>query len=109
MVGEHHPGEEGPAGAGEAFHEYTVLDSAGRLQVPREYLEQLSIGDRVTLDVKEEGILIRPVAGREAAGSPLLASLEDEEPPPAPRGGLRRWWPRAKKGGGSRKRGEVKD
>jgi putative ABC transport system ATP-binding protein len=74
------------------YHEYVVLDSAGRLQVPREYLEQLDIGDRVTLEVKDEGILIRPVAGRKAADAPLLDGLEEE--PPAPRRGVRGWWAR---------------
>ncbi|MGD9047943.1 MAG: ATP-binding cassette domain-containing protein [Anaerolineae bacterium] len=107
MVGERQ--QEDPGEEDEAYQEYVVLDSAGRLQVPREYLEQLSIGDRVTLDVVEEGILIRPVAGREAAVTPLLAGLEDEEPPPPPRRGLRGWWSRTRRGEGSRKRGVVKD
>jgi ABC-type lipoprotein export system ATPase subunit len=109
MVGEHQIGEEPPAGAEDAFHEYTVLDSAGRLQVPREYLEQFSIGDRVTLEMIDEGILIRPVAGREALVAPLLAGWEDEEPPPPRRGGLRGWWSRARKGEGTRKRGGAED
>ena len=97
MVGERQPGEVEPGEEEAAYQEYIVLDSAGRLQVPREYLEQLGIGDRVILDMMEEGILIRPVAGREAAVAPLVAGLEDEEPPPPRRRGLRRWWPRAKK------------
>jgi len=46
------------------YHEYVVLDSAGRLQVPSEYRERLDIGDRVTIDVVEGGLLVRPVAGR---------------------------------------------
>jgi ABC-type lipoprotein export system ATPase subunit/bifunctional DNA-binding transcriptional regulator/antitoxin component of YhaV-PrlF toxin-antitoxin module len=44
------------------FEELTVLDSAGRLQVPKEYLEQFGIRRRVRLDVAEDGILIRPVS-----------------------------------------------
>lgn len=81
----------------EAFQEYVLLDSAGRLQVPRQYLEQLGVGDRVTLDLTDEGILIRPVAGRAAPGTPLVAGLEEEEPP-LPRWGLRRWWGRVSRG-----------
>jgi putative ABC transport system ATP-binding protein len=80
----------------EAFHEYVVLDSAGRLQVPREYLEQLGIGDRVTLDLTDEGILILPVAGRQVPAAPLVAGLEEEEPP-VPHRGLRGWWTRVRK------------
>ena len=43
------------------FHELVVLDSAGRLRVPKEYLEQFSIKGRVMLDLVEDGILISPV------------------------------------------------
>ncbi|NLT74142.1 MAG: ABC transporter ATP-binding protein [Chloroflexi bacterium] len=46
-----------------AFHEYVVLDSAGRLQVPREFLEALGISDRAQIDLTDEGILIRPAMG----------------------------------------------
>ncbi len=95
MVGERQPGEEA-TGEAEAYHEYVVLDSAGRLQVPREYLEQLGIGDRVTLEIKDEGVLIRPVAGRQASSTPLLAGLEESEPP-VPRRGLKGWWTRVRK------------
>ena len=76
------------------YSEYVVLDSAGRLQVPREYLEQLGIDQRVTLEPTGEGILIRPAAGRRPVVAPLLNGLEEEEPP-APHGkGLRAWWAR---------------
>jgi bifunctional DNA-binding transcriptional regulator/antitoxin component of YhaV-PrlF toxin-antitoxin module len=42
------------------YEELVVLDSAGRLQVPKEYLEQFGISLRARLDITEEGILIRP-------------------------------------------------
>lgn len=45
----------------EVFEELVVLDSAGRLQVPQDYLEQFNINRRVKLEVLEEGILIKPV------------------------------------------------
>jgi ABC-type lipoprotein export system ATPase subunit len=76
----------------EVYQEYVVLDSAGRLQVPREYLEQLNIGDRVTLEVTDDAIQIRPVAGRGSVAAPLLTGLDDDDPPPLRRRGLRRWW-----------------
>jgi putative ABC transport system ATP-binding protein len=78
----------------EAFQEYVVLDSAGRLQVPREYLERFAIGDRVTLEAADDGILIRPVAGRHAAVAPLPVAPDTEEPPAARRKGLRGLWAR---------------
>ena len=43
--------------------ELVVLDSAGRLQVPREYLEEYDIGDRVRLERTPRGILILPPGG----------------------------------------------
>ncbi|MFN2234787.1 MAG: hypothetical protein ACK2U1_11210, partial [Anaerolineales bacterium] len=41
--------------------ELTVLDSAGRLQIPKEYREHFEIRRRVQLELQEDGILIRPV------------------------------------------------
>lgn len=76
---------------GHVYEEYVVIDAAGRLQVPPELREQADIGDRATLEVTDKGILIRPVAGRQAAARPLLAELEEEEPPAPRRKGLRRW------------------
>jgi bifunctional DNA-binding transcriptional regulator/antitoxin component of YhaV-PrlF toxin-antitoxin module len=49
------------------FRELTVLDSAGRLQVPKEYREHFQIRRRVELEVLEEGILIRPVLHEDTA------------------------------------------
>ena len=43
------------------FTELTVLDSAGRLQIPKEYREHFQIQRRVQLEMLEDGILIRPV------------------------------------------------
>jgi len=44
-----------------SFTELTVLDSAGRLQIPKEYREQFEIRRRVQLELHDDGILIRPV------------------------------------------------
>jgi ABC-type lipoprotein export system ATPase subunit/bifunctional DNA-binding transcriptional regulator/antitoxin component of YhaV-PrlF toxin-antitoxin module len=86
------PSPEAPTPRGPVYEEYVVIDAAGRLQVPPELREQADIGDRATLEVTDKGILIRPVAGRQAAAQPLLAELEEEEEPPARRRkGLRRW------------------
>jgi putative ABC transport system ATP-binding protein len=113
--------KDSPASPDSALYsEYVVLDSAGRLQVPKEYLEQMGIGDRATLEVTDGGILIRPVAGRgrvdawgersrtapgvsaaeppgvSAAEPPLLDGLEEEPPAPHQKG-LRKWWARVRK------------
>jgi ABC-type lipoprotein export system ATPase subunit/bifunctional DNA-binding transcriptional regulator/antitoxin component of YhaV-PrlF toxin-antitoxin module len=44
----------------EVFEELVVLDSAGRLQIPKDYLERFSIQGRAKLEITEDGILIVP-------------------------------------------------
>jgi len=65
--------------------EYVVLDSAGRLQVPREMRERYNIGDRVILEEVDGALMLRPVL-REggSAVTPLIAP--DDAPPPAKKG-----------------------
>jgi ABC-type lipoprotein export system ATPase subunit len=97
MVGERQEGESDMSEVGMDFHEYVVLDSAGRLQVPGEYLEQFDIGDRATLEITDEGILIRPVAGRGVASAPAPGVVEEEELSVPSRRGLRGWWAKVRK------------
>jgi ABC-type methionine transport system ATPase subunit len=42
------------------YEELAILDSAGRLTIPREHLDQFHIRRRVRLEIVDEGILIRP-------------------------------------------------
>lgn len=39
--------------------EYVVLDSAGRLQIPPEYREALGIGDRLSLEMEDDKIILK--------------------------------------------------
>jgi len=74
-----------------------VLDSAGRLQVPRDMMEKLNIGKRAELEMGDNCILIRPVAGQnQEAGSKQLTLeaqlamlFEDVPSAPAQRRGRR--------------------
>jgi putative ABC transport system ATP-binding protein len=59
------------------FEELVVLDKAGRLQLPREYLESLNIGDRVRLELTAGSISIYPVSGRGRAAKEPQEQLED--------------------------------
>ncbi len=57
------------------FEEVTLLDSAGRLQIPREFLEKHNIKGRVQLEITDDGILIRPAKTSQAeAAAPQTAS-----------------------------------
>jgi ABC-type lipoprotein export system ATPase subunit len=82
----------------EAFDEFVLLDSAGRLQVPREYLEQFKIQGRAYVEVVENGILIRPVTGDELK-TQTHADEKAAEINPVERPGLRGWWKRLRRGG----------
>jgi ABC-type lipoprotein export system ATPase subunit len=83
----------------ETFEEFVLLDSAGRLQVPHEYLEQFNIRGRALLEVVEEGILIRPAIGNDSNDHP---STQVEEISPETKQvevrGLRGWWTRLRQG-----------
>ncbi len=79
------------------FHEYVVLDSAGRLQVPRDWLEKLDIGKRAQMELVDDRIVIQRGQGSEQSSAPKKLTLEEQmdllfsEPPPQPRkkaGGL---------------------
>jgi putative ABC transport system ATP-binding protein len=71
MIGEH-PTEESVT-----FHEYVVLDGAGRLQIPREYLDTLNIGDRAFVEMEGDRIVVRPVEGRQGQDIRKM-SLDDQ-------------------------------
>ena len=70
----------------EVLEELTVLDSAGRLQIPKDYLQKVNIKSRVTLEVTEEGILIRSAGdgehgpSAEDLGAALAASKRTARP-----------------------------
>ena len=73
------------------LQEFVVLDSAGRLQIPKELREELGIGKRAQLETGDNCIIIRPVVGQGDDG-PKAMTLEDQiamlfndEPAPPPK------------------------
>lgn len=78
-----------------ALDEYIVVDAAGRLQIPLDLRESSAVGARVILESTEEGILIRPVAGKSPeirVESEVRAEQSFDEKPR----GIRRWFSRWK-------------
>jgi len=74
------------------YQEYVVLDSAGRLQVPKEWLEELGIGRRARLELANDNVLIHPVEGDTPQASLRSLSIEEqiallfaEQPAPPPK------------------------
>ena len=66
--------------------EYAVLDRAGRLQIPRDFIETLGMRDRVLLALESDHVGVWPdAAGRDRATGPAGA-------PPGPRPPRTRWW-----------------
>jgi ABC-type lipoprotein export system ATPase subunit/bifunctional DNA-binding transcriptional regulator/antitoxin component of YhaV-PrlF toxin-antitoxin module len=61
--------------------EFAVVDAAGRLQIPREYLEQFHIRRRVQVELTEAGILIRPPAREHHSHDYASASSSSEQEP----------------------------
>ncbi len=61
---------------GEYHVELSVLDAAGRLQLPREYLEQFNIKRCVVIETTAEGILIRKPEGDHHSGEHGTSSSE---------------------------------
>ncbi len=61
--------------------EMAVVDSAGRLQIPREYLEEFDIKRRVIIETTAEGILIRKPEGdtHSVDHSPMVSEQAETE------------------------------
>ena len=94
-----HAGAEIHKGTAETFEEVVLVDSAGRLQVPHEFLEQLNIQGRVQLEVLEDGILIRPVRINGSENPTQAQPGENETQVEAHKlRGLRGWWKRLRGG-----------
>lgn len=74
------PATEAVAAPTEHFQERAVLDQAGRVQVPREYLLQRGIKTRAVVELVEGGILLR-ATGEESPTPDLAAPAEAIDPP----------------------------
>jgi ABC-type lipoprotein export system ATPase subunit len=89
------PDSPGREAGEEEFQKLVVLDSAGRLQVPKEYLERFHIQRRAHLEILETGILIRPTGQAEQLTTEGKA---ETLPATRPARGLRGWLGRWRRG-----------
>ncbi|MBP7686292.1 MAG: ABC transporter ATP-binding protein [Thermoflexales bacterium] len=81
----------------ETHVEWVVLDSAGRLQVPKDYLQRYNIHRRTELELTEHGILIRPV---DQPDSPV-PTIKTDPAQPKSSSARKPWWSRWRKPGRS--------
>jgi len=81
---------ESAAEEDEHFEELVVLDSAGRLQIPKSYREALDIQGRVRMEMIEGNIVIRPVSKKEQQqiAQDLVTTITEQTREPQ---GLRAW------------------
>jgi ABC-type lipoprotein export system ATPase subunit/bifunctional DNA-binding transcriptional regulator/antitoxin component of YhaV-PrlF toxin-antitoxin module len=86
----------------EIFDELTVLDSAGRLQIPKEYLEHFGIRKRVRLEIREDSISILPIleSDKNISAEDAVNELSEVKEQGKLVSRLERWW--------SRRRGQGK-
>ena len=50
----------GEAASAEPLEEFILVDASGRVQIPREMLERLKIGDRARVDIENGTVTLRP-------------------------------------------------
>ena len=60
------------------FEELIVLDSAGRLQIPKQYREQLGFENRVEMEISDDSIVIRRARNLDETSSQGEIQLERE-------------------------------
>jgi ABC-type lipoprotein export system ATPase subunit len=57
-------------GRGEIVEEFAVVDRSGRLQIPREYIDELQIGSRARVDIADDHVEVRPESEPETERRP---------------------------------------
>ncbi|HEX2326335.1 MAG TPA: ATP-binding cassette domain-containing protein, partial [Chloroflexota bacterium] len=54
---------EGETETDQTHEEFVVMDAAGRIQIPRDYVEKLGMGRRVRVEMEDGRIVVRAVEG----------------------------------------------
>ncbi|MCB9148094.1 MAG: ATP-binding cassette domain-containing protein [Caldilineaceae bacterium] len=62
----------------EEYEELVVLDKAGRIHIPHDYLEQFNFGQRVRIEATEDGIVIRPALAHNGEANGAADEISDD-------------------------------
>ena len=60
------------------YQEYVVLDTAGRLQIPKDVLEEMGFNRRAQLETGDNCIIVRPVLSEGSTGETKKLTLEEQ-------------------------------
>lgn len=82
----------------EHFEELVVLDSVGRLQLPKQYREALNLHGRARMEMVDNHLIIRPVPTEELHQLPPELVQAAEQAEAKPDGRMQQWFNRIKKG-----------
>ncbi len=94
------PAEHQAAEHEEHFEELVVLDSVGRLQVPKQYREALNLHGRARMEMVDSHLIIRPVPPEERHQLPPALAQATTQAEKKPDGRWRRWLNKLRKGDG---------
>jgi ABC-type lipoprotein export system ATPase subunit/bifunctional DNA-binding transcriptional regulator/antitoxin component of YhaV-PrlF toxin-antitoxin module len=72
-------GVTAPAAEDVTYHEYVVVDNAGRLQLPADYLESLGLSGRAEVELTEHGILVKPAKALDDAPAQVARRAREAE------------------------------
>jgi len=72
-------GVSAPAAEDVTYHEYVVVDNAGRLQLPADYLESLGLSGRAEVELTEHGILVKPAKALDDAPAQVARRAREAE------------------------------
>lgn len=91
------------------YHEYVVVDSAGRLQLPAEYLESLGVAGRAEVELTDGGILVKPAQALEDAPAQVARQAREAGGSDASDGGREPKLARGLRGLFSRRREDTEE
>ena len=72
-------GASAPPAEDVTYHEYVVVDNAGRLQLPADYLESLGLAGRAEVELTEHGILVKPAKALDDAPAQVARRAREAE------------------------------
>ena len=89
---------DGQEGEEQSHEEFVVMDAAGRIQIPKDYVERLGLGRRVRVEMEDGRIVVKSAGEGQSAkanGAALVDQIQADEKEAAAAGGTKKrgLWP----------------